>query len=67
MPFTLPALPMLQTGTIAVLQFTLDRRGVWEIHLHGREGTSAGAYVMLMECVPESNCGGLPPGVLPAP
>ncbi len=67
MPFTMPALPLLQTGNIAVLHFTLDMRGVWEIRLNGREGTSSGAYVMLMECAPESNCVKPPPGALAQP
>ncbi len=54
--FDLPALPVLDTGNVSIIQTTLDRDGLWELRLIGRAGRSAGAYFLLMQCYPEDGC-----------
>ncbi len=54
--FSLPSLPILDTGNISIIQTSLHMSGNWEMHLIGREGRSAGAYILLMQCYPTDDC-----------
>lgn len=60
-PFSMPALPGLNVGNFSVLYAALDVSGVWDLRLIGREGRSAGAFVLVMECLPEQACSAPPP------
>lgn len=55
-PFEVPTLPGLNVGNVSVLYTALDVSGVWELRLIGREGRSAGAFVLMMQCLPERAC-----------
>jgi hypothetical protein len=60
----MPNLPLLDMGNISILQFALDKNGIWVLRVHGRAGLSSGAYVLMMQCFPENNCS-YPPGTRP--
>lgn len=54
--FSLPSLPVLEAGNFSIIQTALDMSGNWEMRMIGREGRSAGAYVLLMQCYPTDGC-----------
>lgn len=59
--FELPPLPVLETGSVTILQTQLDMDGLWRLRLVGYEGASSGAYILIMQCYPERGCLAPPP------